>query len=471
MTEKNSIKDTLKKLEYKHKNVYNNLKADDLKRCDNFCDEYMRFLDDSKTERLCVNSAVALLEANGFVPFESLAAAPKAGKKFYYVHKHKAVMAGIIGTEDIKNGLNLIIAHTDSPRLDLKPRPLYESDGMALMKTHYYGGIKKYQWTSVPMELHGVVVRKDGSKVDIHIGGKENDPVFFLSDLLPHLARKQMSKRASEVISGEDMNVLVGTLPLADDEEAKTVKLNILKILNEDYGIEEEDFYSSELTFVPAFKARYIGFDKTLIGSYGHDDRVCAYTALRALIDAGIPKRTAICAFTDKEEIGSMGVTGIQSAYFRNFVADVGDLYGVAARKILAGSFCLSGDVDGGFDPNYAEAFDLNNSARLNGGIALAKYTGAGGKYDTSDASAETVGKIRKLFNNFNITWQLGELGKVDQGGGGTVAQYMANLDVDTIDCGVAVVAMHSPYEIVAKGDVYMTYLGFKAFFEHFDNR
>ena len=466
-----ALKDNLKKLEYTNKNVYGNSEKHNTADCAAFCDDYMKFLDESKTERLCVKNAVSLLAANGFKSFESFTEAPQTGDKFYHVHRNKAIIAGIIGAEPVANGFNLIIAHTDSPRLDLKPQPLYESDGMALMKTHYYGGIKKYQWTSVPLELHGVVVKKDGSKVDVHIGGGDNDPVFFLSDLLPHLARKQMTKRASEVINGEDMNVLVGSMPLPDDKEAKTVKLNTLRLLNEAYGIEEEDFYSAELTFVPAFKARYVGFDKSLIGSYGHDDRVCAYTALRALLSAETPQKTAICAFTDKEEIGSMGVTGIQSAYFQNFAADLGDWYGVSARKILSRSFCLSGDVDGGFDPNYADAFDSNNSARLNGGIAMAKYTGAGGKYDTSDAAAETVGKIRKLFNDNNITWQLGELGKVDQGGGGTVAQYMANLDVETIDCGVAVIAMHSPYELVAAADVYMTYLGFKAFFEKFDNR
>ena len=469
MAEKENLKDELKKLEYKNKNVYDNA-ASDVSKMDEFCDGYMEFLNNSKTERLCVVNAVNMLESNGFVPFHSFTAAPKAGEKFYYVHKNKAVIAGVMGRDTIAAGFNLVIAHTDSPRLDLKPNPLYESDGLAMMKTHYYGGIKKYQWTAIPLELHGVVMKTDGTKVDIHIGDKEDDPVFCLSDLLPHLARKQMAKRAAEVVQGEDMNVLIGSQPLPDNEDGKTVKLNILSLLNREYGIAEEDFLSSELTFVPAFKARYIGFDRSLIGSYGHDDRVCAYTALAALLDVGAPQRTAICAFTDKEEIGSMGVTGIQSAYLRNFVDDLGDWFGVAGRKILANSYCLSGDVDGGFDPNYSEAFDANNSAKLNGGITLLKYTGSGGKYDTSDASAETVGKIRKLFNDHNITWQLSELGKVDQGGGGTVAQYLANLDVDTIDCGVPVIAMHSPYEIVAKGDVYMTYLGFKAFFEHFAN-
>ena len=469
MTEK--MKDTLKHLEYKQTNVYTKFTAEDVAKCDAFCDGYIDFLDNSKTERLCVVNAVSLLESNGFVPFDSLEAAPKAGTKFYYVHKNKAIIAGVIGEDHIKDGFNLVIAHTDSPRLDIKPTPLYESDSIAMMKTHYYGGIKKYQWTSIPLELHGVVVKADGTKVEIHVGDKETDPVFCLSDLLPHLARKQMAKKATEVIVGEDMNVLVGTRPLADDEDGKNVKLNILALLNQEYGISEEDFLSAELTFVPAFKARYIGFDRSLIGSYGHDDRVCAYTALQALLNAGTPKRTAICAFADKEEIGSMGVTGVQSAYFKNFVDDLGDWFNVPGRKILAKSYCLSADVDGGYDPNYADAFDPYNSARLNCGVTLIKYSGAGGKYDTSDAPAETVGKIRKLFNENNIVWQLGELGKVDQGGGGTVAQYLANLDVDTIDCGVPVVAMHSPYEIVAKGDVYMTYLAFKAFFEKFENR
>lgn len=468
MTDKTK-NDELKKLEYKYDNVYTNAAADENK-IDKFCDGYMDFLNKSKTERLCVINAVKMLEAKGFVPFGSFATAPKSGDKFYYVHKNKAIIAGVMGSEPIADGFNLIIAHTDSPRLDLKPNPLYESENLALMKTHYYGGIKKYQWTAIPLELHGVVVKADGSRVDIHIGDKDGDPVFCLSDLLPHLARKQMAKRAAEVVQGEDMNVLIGSRPLSDDEEAKNVKLNILSLLNREYGITEEDFLSSELTFVPAFKARYIGFDRSLIGSYGHDDRVCAYTALTALLNAKPPKRTAICAFTDKEEIGSMGVTGVQSAYLHNFVDDLGDWFGVAGRKILSNSYCLSGDVDGGFDPNYSDAFDANNAAKLNCGITLLKYSGSGGKYDTSDASAETVGKIRRLFNEHGITWQLSELGKVDQGGGGTVAQYLANLDVDTIDCGVPVIAMHSPYEIVAKADVYMTYLGFKVFFENFTN-
>lgn len=464
-------REELKKLEYQRGNVYSRFSDEDLRQCDAFAQDYMMFLNQSKTERLCVRNAVQLLEANGYRPFETFTEQPRPGDKFYHVHKNKALLAGIIGTEDIRQGINLVIAHTDSPRLDLKPQPLYESEGLALLKTHYYGGIKKYQWTSIPLELHGVVVRKDGSKVEIHIGDQAEDPVFFLSDLLPHLARKQMAKRASEVINGEDMNVLAGSQPLTgdgDNKEAKDAKLRVLGLLYDCYGITEEDFYSAELTFVPALPARYVGLDKSLIGAYGHDDRVCAYTALRALLATDTSKRTAICAFADKEEIGSMGVTGMQSAYLKNFIADLGDWYGVPARKILTGSFCLSADVDGGLDPNYADAYDANNAARLNGGIALAKYTGSGGKYDTSDASAETVGKIRKLFNEYEITWQLGELGKVDQGGGGTVAQYVANLDVDTIDCGVAVVAMHAPYEIVAKGDVYMTYLGFRTFFTYF---
>lgn len=471
MTQTEGLKEQLKKLEYKQENVYNKFSEDDLLKCNEFCNGYMDFLNKSKTERLCVVNAVKLLEANGFKDYNTLDQAPKAGDKLYYVHRNKAIIAVVMGTEDIKNGFNLVIAHTDSPRLDLKPNPLYESESIAMLKTHYYGGIKKYQWTTIPLELHGVVVKADGTKVDIHIGDKESDPVFCLSDLLPHLAKKQMARKATEIIGGEDMNILVGTQPLPDDEDGKTVKLNVLAMLNREYGIVEEDFLSAELTFVPAFKARYIGFDSSLIGSYGHDDRVCAYTALQALLAVEKPKRTAVCAFADKEEIGSMGITGVQSSYFKNFVDDLGDWYGVAGRKILANSYCLSGDVDGGFDPNYSDAFDLSNSAKLNCGIALAKYTGSGGKYDTSDASAETVGKIRRLFNENGIVWQLGELGKVDQGGGGTVAQYLANLDVETIDCGVAVVAMHSPYEIVAKGDVYMTYLGYKAFFNKFDNK
>lgn len=355
----------------------------------------------------------------------------------------------------------------DSPRLDLKQCPLYEDSEMALFKTHYYGGIKKYQWTAIPLALHGVVVLTDGTQVDINIGENEDDPVFAVSDLLPHLASEQMKKTGSAIIAGEDLNIIVGSRPFKSDKESELVKLNILSILNEKYGITEEDFLSAELEAVPAFKAKDIGFDRSMVGSYGHDDRVCAYPALRAILDTErTPVKTIVTVLTDKEETGSDGNTGLNSSYLRYFIENLAEDFGVRGRVVLSNSECLSADVNAAFDPTYPSVMEKNNASYINYGVVVTKYTGSRGKSGTSDASAEFTGRIRSLMNKNNITWQTGELGKVDAGGGGTVAAYIANMDVDVIDLGVPVLSMHAPYEIVAKSDVYMAYRAFKAFIE-----
>ena len=391
----------------------------------------------------------------------------KPGSRLFWNNRGKALILAIIGTEPIQNGVRINAAHVDSPRLDLKQCPLYEDSEMALFKTHYYGGIKKYQWTAIPLALHGVVVLTDGTQVDINIGENEDDPVFAVSDLLPHLASEQMKKTGSAIIAGEDLNIIVGSRPFKSDKESELVKLNILSILNEKYGITEEDFLSAELEAVPAFKAKDIGFDRSMIGSYGHDDRVCAYPALRAILDTErTPVKTIVTVLTDKEETGSDGNTGLNSSYLRYFIENLAEDFGVRGRVVLSNSECLSADVNAAFDPTYPSVMEKNNASYINYGVVVTKYTGSRGKSGTSDASAEFTGRIRSLMNKNNITWQTGELGKVDAGGGGTVAAYIANMDVDVIDLGVPVLSMQAPYEIVAKSDVYMAYRAFKAFIE-----
>ena len=435
--------------------------------CEALCGDYKQFLNVSRTERLCAGWAEEELKRAGFAPLD--AGELNAGGRFYVIHRGKAAVAGILGKEDISKGINVVVAHIDSPRIDLKPNPLYEDEGMALFKTHYYGGIKKYQWTAIPLSLHGVVVKGDGAKIEVSVGDGEDDPVFCVTDLLPHLAADQMSKKLSEGITGEGLNILVGSEPYPDREAQNRVKLNIMRLLNEKYGMTEEDFYSSELCLVPSFKARDIGFDRSLIGSYGHDDRVCGYAALRALTGLeGAPERTCICVLADKEEIGSMGNTGMQSRFFENVVAELCERYGAKTREVLDRSTCLSADVNVAFDPNFPEVSEKRNTARAGGGVALTKYTGARGKSGSSDASAELLGSIRRLFNDNGVLWQFGELGKVDQGGGGTVAQYMANMGMDTVDCGVPVLSMHSPFEVISKNDLYMMTQAFGVFYDKF---
>lgn len=445
------------------KNAVLKMDSKQVEKADEFCEGYKKFLNAAKTEREAVEFTVKLLEEKGFVKFTS-GMGLKAGDKVYVNNRGKAVMMAVIGSEDISKGVRLCAAHIDSPRLDLKQCPVYEDTEMALFKTHYYGGIKKYQWTAIPLALHGVIVKADGSKVKVAIGEDDNDPVFCVNDLLPHLAQDQMKRNLAQGIKGEELNIVIGSRPFNEDGLSEAVKLNIMKILNEKYGIVEDDFLSAELEAVPAFKAKDIGFDRSLIGSYGHDDRVCAYTALMAAAECDNPKYTAVTVLTDKEETGSDGNTGLQSAYLKYFIADLAAEFGREGREVLSNSKCMSADVNAAFDPTFPDVMDKRNCAFINYGVVVTKFTGARGKSGTSDASAEFVGEIRHLLDKNEIIWQTGELGKVDMGGGGTVAAYIANLNVDTIDVGVPVLSMHAPYETVSKIDVYMTYKAFSAF-------
>ena len=465
MSEKNSVSKELKeKLFSKKKNGIFRMNDAELKSCDEFSESYKSFLNAAKTEREAVEQSVELLKQKGFKEY-TIGMKLSAGDKIYRINRGKAVIAAIIGSEPIESGVRLCAAHIDSPRLDLKQFPLYEDSEMALFKTHYYGGIKKYQWTAIPLSLHGVIIKSDNSSVKVNIGEDENDPVFCVTDLLPHLATEQMKRNLAQGIKGEELNIVVGSRPFKDDEASEAVKLNILNILNEKYGIIEDDFISAELEAVPAFKAKDIGFDRSMIGSYGHDDRVCAYTALSATLDCENPKHTVVTILTDKEETGSDGNTGLCSAYLKYFIADLAAEFATEGRTVLSASECLSADVNSAFDPTFPDVLERNNCAYINNGVCVTKFTGSRGKSGTSDASAEFVGRVRNLLDSKNVIWQTGELGKVDMGGGGTVAMYIANLDVDVIDVGVPVLSMHSPYEIVSKIDTYMAYKAFKVFF------
>mgnify|MGYP002801455526 CR=1 FL=1 len=451
---------------YQPKNGYDRLSAQDEADMNAYCGDYKKFLDAGKTERECVDEAVRLAEAKGFKPF-ARGMAVNPGDKFYRVNRGKALMLAVIGTRPLSEGVNIGAAHIDAPRLDLKPNPLYEDAELAFFKTHYYGGIRKYQWVTIPLELHGVVALKDGSTVKVSIGGGADEPQFTIDDLLPHLGAEQSKKPLGEAIPGESLNLLIGSRPFKDDEGADRVKLAVMELLNQKYGIVEEDFISAELEVVPAFKATDIGFDRSLIGAYGHDDRVCAYAALAALLDLEkVPAKTCVCMLADKEEIGSEGATGMQSAAFDTFMSDLCDAQRVPLKACYEKSFCLSTDVTAAFDPNFAEVYEKRNSARVNYGVGLCKYTGARGKSGASDASAEVVGYVRKVLDEANVVWQMAELGKVDAGGGGTVACFMAERDIDTIDAGVPVLSMHAPFETVSKLDCFMTYKGIKAFYE-----
>ena len=462
-------KERYEQLKYTKKNVYKDMPDDERRAMLDLCDDYRVFLDNGKTERECIKEAVKLAETNGFVPFESKDEL-KPGDKVYFINRNKNIMLCVIGSEDIENGMNIVGAHVDSPRLDLKQNPLYESDGIALLKTHYYGGIKKYQWTAIPLALHGVVYKKDGECVEISIGEKEDDPVFCVTDLLPHLAKDQMSKKMTEGIEGEALNILVGGIGVKAEDVPESVKFNILNILNISYDITEEDFLSAEIEVVPAFSAKNVGLDNSFVGGYGQDDRVCAYTALRSILEICDPKRTAVCLLVDKEEIGSVGNTGMLSRFFDMSVCELvakikGGCDMLTFNRVIRNSACLSSDVGAAFDPNYPSVCEKNNQCFAGGGMVLMKYTGARGKSEASDASAEFVSEIRTILEKNNIIWQTSELGKVDQGGGGTIAMYVANLNMDVIDCGVAVLSMHSPFEITAKGDIYMAYKTYLAFY------
>ncbi len=430
-----------------------------------YCEAYKAFLDRSKTERECVVSAVELAEQAGFRALQD-GMALQPGDKVYSVNRGKSILLAVIGSKSLAEGANIGAAHTDAPRLDFKPNPLYEDAELAYFKTHHYGGIRKYQWVTVPLELHGKVVRADGSEIFVKIGADPADPQFVINDLLPHLGREQGKKPLNEAIPSESLNILIGSWPEPDDDGPDRVKLAIMRILHEKYGIVEEDFISAELEAVPAANARDLGFDRSMIGAYGHDDRVCAYAELAAILQLEAPEKTAVCIFADKEEIGSEGVSGMQSEAFEHFMEKLCRTQNVPLTDCLAKSFCISADVTAAYDPNFAEVYEKRNASYLNYGIGLCKYTGAGGKSGASDASAEVVGRLRKLFNDNGVMWQMAELGKTDAGGGGTVAKYMAKRNIDTLDAGVPVLSMHAPYETVAKLDCYMTYKGMKVFFE-----
>ncbi len=434
-----------------------------------FSSEYIEFLNRCRTERECTLFSEVLLKENGFVNIDEVDCL-NPGDRVYFVNRKKAIYAAVIGDTMLEEGLNLVGAHIDSPRLDLKPNPLYESGGLALFKTHYYGGIKKYQWTAIPLLLRGVIVKSNGEVINIRIGDDKNDPIFTITDLLPHLARKQEKKTLGAGIAGEDLNVLVGSIPYEDKDISEKVKLNVLDILNKKYGITEKDFNSAELELVPAFEARSLGFDLSMIAGYGHDDRSCAYTTLRAIIDLKNPKRTSIALLADKEEIGSVGNTGMYSANFDVFIAKLLDKTGQNGYNVLEKTLCnskmLSSDVTSAADPTYSDVDDSYNAAYLGKGIALCKYTGSGGKSGASDASAEFVAKIRNILDKNNLVYQMSDMGKVDEGGGGTIAYILANKGVDVLDCGVPVLSMHAPYEVISKFDLYNAYEVYKAFYQ-----
>ena len=434
-----------------------------------FCDKYIDFLSNAKTERETVAYALEKAKSAGFKDI-SEASALNAGDKVYSVNRDKTIYLAVIGGEKLEDGLNIIGAHLDAPRLDLKPNPLYEDSEMALFKTHYYGGIKKYQWTAIPLAIHGVIIKQDGEKIQINIGEDADDPIFTITDILPHLGQKQMEKKGKEIIEGEDLNILIGSMPL--DKEADSVKIHILKILNDKYGIVEEDFLSAELEIVPAFKSQSLGFDKGMIAGYGQDDRVCSYAALEAILQTNNPKKTAVCMLVDKEEIGSMGNTGMESQMFDVFIAKILDLKNEnrpnAINYVYSNSCMLSADVNGAYDPNFPGPFEKQNSAAINRGVGMNKYTGSRGKSGSSDANPEFIAKIRKLFNENDIMFYISELGKVDEGGGGTIAYILANKGMEVIDCGTAVLSMHAPYEVTSKFDVYETYRAYEAFYNKF---
>ena len=444
---------------YKHKNGYDTMTTQQRIDMEDYCRGYMAFLNDARTEREAVKMAIEMAEDKGFVEYVD-GMELKAGDKVYRNNRGKALMLAVIGKQSLENGTVIAGAHVDSPRIDLKQNPLYESDELAYFKTHYYGGIKKYQWVTIPLELHGAVALKSGETIDVTIGHDPADPQFVITDLLPHLGKDQMKKTMEEGITGEGLNILIGSIPYAD-EGSDRVKLAVMSILNDRYGIVEEDFLSAELTAVPAFEVREIGLDRSLIGGYGHDDRVCAYAELKAILDLEeAPEKTCVCILADKEETGSDGVSGMQSSAFECFMEELCESQNVPLRRCFANSFCLSADVTAAFDPNFPEVSEKRNDAKLNYGMGICKFTGARGKSGTSDASAEVVAYLRKLFADNGVVWQMSELGKVDQGGGGTIAKYMANRNIDTIDAGVPVMSMHSPFEVVAKFDCFMTYLG-----------
>ena len=463
----NLVKELKSKLFFNKRNGFSDMPVEEFEKTQQFAIDYKKFLDVSKTEREFISKSLKNAKDLGFVEFDKNQKY-NPGDKVYLVNRNKALALAVIGENGTKKGVKLCIAHVDSPRMDLKPNPLYESNELALFKTHYYGGVKKYQWTCIPLSLHGKIIKNDGSEIEVLLGENDDDPCFCITDLLPHLASTQMSKTMKDAINGEQLNILVGSRPLVNEQQSDLVKLNILNLLNDKYGITEKDFISAELELVPAFKARDVGFDKSMIGAYGQDDKCCAYAALAAVLNCSSPKNTVITYLCDKEEIGSDGNTGMKSLFLEYFIADLANLDNLSVREVLSKSECLSADVSAAYDPTFSDVFDQYNSCHINKGVVVTKYTGSRGKSGTSDASAEYMSKILAVFDKNNILWQTGELGKVDAGGGGTIAQFIANLNVDTIDVGIPVLSMHSPFEVISKVDLYLTFKAFLAFYNNF---
>ena len=452
-----------KSLFFKKTNAYDKMSEDERASMHEYAKGYVDFMSKAKTEREAVIYTVEAAKANGYKEY-TFGMPMKAGDKFYFNNRGKSIYLFRIGSEPIENGIRISAAHIDSPRIDLKQHPVYEDGNMGFFKTHYYGGIKKYQWTTIPLSLHGVVTKLDGTNVDFNIGEDAGDPVFYINDLLPHLAQNQMSKDAKDIIPGESLNILIGSEPYPDEEASERIKLNILAILNEKYGITEADFMSAEISAVPAFPPRDIGFDRSLIGAYGHDDRVCSYPAVTAMFDTDDSVHTCMAILADKEETGSDGNTGMKTWCFVDIINEIATAMGGNPNLVRMNSKCLSADVNAAFDPNFSDAFEKRNSSYVNEGVVLTKFTGSRGKSGTNDASAEFVGFIRSVFEKAGVVWQTAELGKVDVGGGGTVAKYIAEKNIEVVDLGVAVISMHAPYEVISKADLYMTYKAIAAF-------
>ena len=459
-------------MEYKRTNAWLAMDNDNLAKLEAMSKDYLDFMDRSKTERMAVKEIVKRAEEAGFRNLDDLIASGdlKAGSKTYVINRNKAVAMFVIGREDLEKGMTIVGAHLDSPRLDLKPVPLFEKSHAAYLKTHYYGGIKKYHWTNIPLSLVGVAFTKDGKKIDISIGEADDEPVFFISELLIHLSADLNQKKASEVISGEQLNIMVGSIPLKDEKE-NPIKKNVLKILNEKYGIEEEDFLTAELNVIPATKAREVGLDRSMIMAYGHDDKVCSYAALKAILEVENPEKTLVGLFVDKEEIGSVGATGMTSQFFEDMTLEILNAFGkgniVSLKRALRNSKVLSADVTLAEDANFLEATEEMNTAKLGHGVCLTKYTGSRGKGGSNDADSEYLAEVRTAFSKESAIWQTGELGKIDQGGGGTIAYILAEYGMSVVDCGTPVVSMHAPLEVISKADLYQTFKAYLAFYKH----
>ena len=455
------------KLFNKKENGWNAKTEEQKQKIFEYAEGYINYMNKSKTEREIINTSTEIAHQNGFKDIKDCETL-KPGDKVYWNNRGKSMYLAVIGEKSIEEGMNIIGAHADSPRLDLKPNPLYEDSEFAYLKTHYYGGIKKYQWTAIPLSIHGVIVKTNGEKITVNIGEDEKDPIFTITDLLPHLAQDQMGKKLKDGIEGENLNLLIGSIPYNDGKASEKVKLNILNIINRKYGIVEKDFLSAEIELVPALKCRSLGFDESLVVGYGQDDKVCVYTSLTAMLNVQNPKKTAVCIFADKEEIGSMGNTGMESNVFSTFMSEILNKLGVNRPNLLDKMFCnskmLSADVDAGFDPIYSQVSEINNASFLNKGVGVNKYTGARGKSGGSDANAEFVAYVRNIFESNNIAYQVAELGKVDVGGGGTIAYILANKGVEVLDCGIPVLSMHSPYEVTSKYDIYQAHRAYEAF-------